>query len=162
MTPESVDVGGVRRVVLECRDDVIVRPNRGDRCNAWRSAGCSRVGFPRSLLAVARVPLHAGSGVSALKVADEDAMQLRPVIDVSAGQVLEPCPRRVTEVEQQVLDDEEVICRPTRVACESLVLQPHAGVSIPVVSRDVGRSPETREELGVPHVLSKGPQTPLV
>jgi hypothetical protein len=40
----------------------------------------------------------------------------------------------VAEVEQQVLDDEEVVCRSARMARESVVLQPHVGVSLPVIS----------------------------
>jgi hypothetical protein len=98
--------------------------------------------LPRLLLAVSQLPLLARTGVRALEVADEDLVQLRPIIDPAAGQVLEPCPHGVAEVERQVLDDEEDVCRSTRVAHESVVLQPHAGVYLPVVSRDIGRSSE--------------------
>jgi hypothetical protein len=68
----------------------------------------------------------------------------------------------VAEVEQQVLDDEEVVCRSARMARESVVLQPHVGVSLPVISGDIGRSSEKRGEPHIPHVLPKGPRAPLV
>jgi hypothetical protein len=61
-------------------------------------------------------------GVGALEVADEDSAQVCPVVDLAAGQVLEPRPRGVAEVERQILDDEEVVCRPARVTRESVVL----------------------------------------
>jgi hypothetical protein len=39
-------------------------------------------------------------------------------------QVLEPRPHRVAEVERHVLYDEEVVCRSSRMACESEILEP--------------------------------------
>jgi hypothetical protein len=45
-------------------------------------------------------------------------------------------------VERQVLDDEEVVYRSTRVAREPVVLQPHARVGVPVILRYVGQSYE--------------------
>jgi hypothetical protein len=80
----------------------------------------------------------------ALEVADEDSTQVSPVIDLVARQVLEPCACRVTEVERQILNDEEVIGRSTSMACEPVVLEPYAGVGVPIVSRHIGRGPEVR------------------
>jgi hypothetical protein len=42
-------------------------------------------------------------------------------------------------VERQVLDDEQVVDRSPDVACESVVLEPYAGVGVPVVSWYIGR-----------------------
>jgi hypothetical protein len=67
---------------------------------------------------------------------------------------VQACPRRVAEVEWQVLDDEDVVCHSTRVARELVMLQPHNGVRLPVVSRDVGRSSETGWEPRISHVLT--------
>jgi hypothetical protein len=78
-----------------------------------------------------------------LEVANEDPAQVGPVVDLATGKVLEPCPRGVTEVERQVLDGEEVICRSLRVARKSVVLEPHTRVGVPVVPGDVGRSTKT-------------------
>jgi hypothetical protein len=76
--------------------------------------------------------------------------------------VLEPCAHRVTEVERQVLDHEEVIGRSTGVACESLVLEPCAGVSVPIVPWHIGRGSEARGEFRVTDAPAKGLWTLLV
>jgi hypothetical protein len=82
-------------------------------------------------------------------------------LDLVAGQVLEPRARGVAEVERQILDHEEIISRPTGVACELVVLEPYAGVGIPIVPRYVGRGPEAREELRITDAPAEGPWTPL-
>jgi hypothetical protein len=48
------------------------------------------------------------------------------------------------------------------VAREPVVLEPHTGVGVPVVSRYVGRSQEARGELRVTDALAKSPWTRLV
>jgi hypothetical protein len=48
------------------------------------------------------------------------------------------------------------------VAHEPVVLEPHTGVGVPVVSRYVGRSPETRRERRVTDAPAKSPWTELV
>jgi hypothetical protein len=98
--------------------------------------------LPRLLLVVAQLPLLAGAHVHALEVAHEDSTQVGPVIDLVPRQVFEPRACRVAEVERQVLDDEEVVSRSTGVACEPVVLEPHAGVGVPIVSWHIGRSLE--------------------
>jgi hypothetical protein len=47
--------------------------------------------FSWMLFAVAQLPLLAGTDVRALEVAYEGSAQLRPVVDLAAGQMLEPC-----------------------------------------------------------------------
>jgi hypothetical protein len=68
----------------------------------------------------------------------------------------------VAEVERQILDHEEIVGRPTSVACKSVVLEPHTRVGVPVVSRYVGRSPEAQGELRIMDALAKSRRTPLV
>jgi hypothetical protein len=46
-------------------------------------------------------------------------------------------------------------------ACESVVLEPYAGLGVPIVSRHIGRSPEARGELHVRDAPTKGPRTSL-
>jgi hypothetical protein len=87
--------------------------------------------------------------------------QRRPNADLVVGQVLEPCLRGIHEVERQVLDDEEVVCRPPR-GRKPVVLEPHAGVGVLVIPADIGRSSETRGEPHTPHALVKSSRTPLV
>jgi hypothetical protein len=65
----------------------------------------------RLLLAVAQLPLLARARVRALEVLDKNSAQVGPAIDLVAWQVLEPRTCRVTEVERQVLYDEEVVRR---------------------------------------------------
>jgi hypothetical protein len=48
------------------------------------------------------------------------------------------------------------------VACEPIVLKPYAGVGVPVVSWDIGRSPEAQKKFCVTDALAKGPWTSLV
>jgi hypothetical protein len=48
------------------------------------------------------------------------------------------------------------------VACEPVVLEPYAGVGVPIVSRHIGQSPEARGELRVADAPAKGPRTSLV
>jgi hypothetical protein len=62
----------------------------------------------------------------------------------------------------EVLDDEEVVCHSPGVASEPVVLEPHAGVGVPVVPWHIGRSAEARRELHVVDALAKSPWTPLV
>jgi hypothetical protein len=47
-------------------------------------------------------------------------------------------------------------------AREPVVLEPHTGVGVPVVSRYVGWSPKARGELRVTNALAKSPWTSLV
>ena len=49
--------------------------------------------------------------VSALEVSHEDLDQVIPVADLVRGEVLEPCPRRVCEVQRKIANDPEVIHR---------------------------------------------------
>jgi hypothetical protein len=106
--------------------------------------------------------LLAGSRVRALKVADEDSAQVSPVVNLVPRQVLEPCARGIAEVERQVLDDEEVVGRSPGMACEPVVLEPYAGVGVPIVSWHIGRSPEARRKRHVVDALAKSPRTSLV
>jgi hypothetical protein len=76
--------------------------------------------------------------------------------------MLDPSPHGVTEVERQVLDDEEIICHSSGMAREPVVLEPHAGVGVHVVSWHIGQSTEARRELRVADALAKGPLTSLV
>jgi hypothetical protein len=76
--------------------------------------------------------------------------------------VLEPCPRGVTKVERQVLDDEEIVCRSPGMARESVVLEPYAGVSVPGVPWHVGRGTKAQRELHVADAPAKGSWTSLV
>jgi hypothetical protein len=141
--PESVDEGGAGHAVLERRDGIVVRRAGKLGVALGETLDVVTQAFPRVLVAVAQLPLLAGTGVRPLEVADEDSMQIRPIVDLAMGQVLEPCPHRVVEVERQVLDDEEVIRRTTCMAREPVVLQLHTRVCVPVVPGDVGRSSET-------------------
>jgi hypothetical protein len=118
--------------------------------------------LPRLLFAVAQLPLLARAHVRAFEVADKNTMQVRPVLDLVARQMLEPRACGVAEVERQILDHEEIVSHPTGVAHEPVVLEPHTGVGVPVVSRYVGRGLEARGELLVTDAPAKSSWTPLV
>jgi hypothetical protein len=48
------------------------------------------------------------------------------------------------------------------VARELVILEPHTGVGVPIVSWHIGRSPKSRGELRVVDAPAKSPWTPLV
>jgi hypothetical protein len=76
--------------------------------------------------------------------------------------VLEQRALGIAEVKRQVLDDEQVVGLFPSAARELVVLEPYAGVGVPVVPRHIGRSPEARGELHTADVPAKGSRTSLV
>ena len=58
-------------------------------------------------------------------------------MDAIHGEVLEPCSGAFRKVERQVLDDEEIVIRPTCSTGEVEVFEPHGGVGVPGVLDDV-------------------------
>jgi hypothetical protein len=76
--------------------------------------------------------------------------------------VLEPSACGLGEVERQVLDDEKVVGHSPGMACEQVVLKPYTGVGVPIVSWDIGRSPEARRKFRGTDALAKGLRTSLV
>jgi hypothetical protein len=103
---ESVDEGGAGRAVLQCRDGVVVSCAGKLGATLGEASDVLAQALLGLLLAIAQLPLLAGTGVRALKVPDEDPVQVGPAVDHVAGQVLEPCLHGISEVERQVLDDE--------------------------------------------------------
>jgi hypothetical protein len=137
-----VHEGSTGHAVLERRDGVVVGRAGKFHAALGEASNVLAEALSRLLLAVAHLLLLAGARVLALEVPDEDSTQVGPVVDLVTWQVLEPCPHGVAEVEWQVLDDGEVVCLSPCVTCESVVLEPYAGVGVPVVPGYVGRSSE--------------------
>jgi hypothetical protein len=71
-------------------------------------------------------------------------------VDVVQGEMLEPCLGAFDKVERQVLDDEEIVVRPTCSTGEAEVFQPHFGVGVPRVLDDVRRRMEVHQEWRLP------------
>jgi hypothetical protein len=57
-----------------------------------------------------------------LKVVGEDLLEILPTIDLVFGQVIEPSPGRVSQVNGEELDDEKVAIHPAYPAHEAVVL----------------------------------------
>jgi hypothetical protein len=57
-------------------------------------------------------------------------------VDLACGQVLEPCPGRIAEVQGQVADDDLVAGGPAQLARQTVVVEPHAGIRLPIVLDD--------------------------
>jgi hypothetical protein len=68
-------------------------------------------GFVGLLLAPSEIPGVPRVHVSALEVSHEDLDQVVPVADLVHRKVLEPCPRRICEVQRMVTDDHGVVHR---------------------------------------------------
>jgi hypothetical protein len=75
--------------------------------------------------------------------------------------VLEPRACGIIEVERQVLDHEEIVSHSSSMARKLVVLEPYAGIGVPVVSWHIGRGPEERGELRVTDAPTKGPRSTL-
>jgi len=68
-------------------------------------------GLVGPLLAHSEIPGVPRAHVSTLEVAHEDLDQVIPIVDLVRGEVLEPCPRGVCEVQRKVADNHGVVHR---------------------------------------------------
>jgi hypothetical protein len=80
--------------------------------------------FSGLLPAVLEVPLVARAHVSALEVANEDVEKVSPALDAAKPQVLQPCPGRVSQVQEEIADDEVIIIHATTLVGKPVVLEP--------------------------------------
>jgi hypothetical protein len=67
-------------------------------------------------------------------------------VDLTGRQVLEPRPGRVGEVQGEVADDDLVISGSAQLSCQAVVVEPHAGIRLPLVLDDGRRLAEARGE----------------
>ena len=81
--------------------------------------------------------------ICALKIPQEDALEVYPQVDTIRGEMLEPCSGAFREVGWQVLDDEEIIVCPDWLTGKAEVFQPCYGVGVLGVFGDVQRHVET-------------------
>jgi hypothetical protein len=82
-------------------------------------------------------------------------------MDLAGRQVLEPRLRRVGEVQGEVADDDLVTGGPAQLARQAVVVEPHAGISLPVVLDDRCRLSEAlgegrRADLPAEHTGPRG------
>jgi hypothetical protein len=90
--------------------------------------------------------------VCALKVAGEDLLEILPTIDRVSRQVIVPSSGRLSHVDGEELDDEEVIVCPTCPAHEAVVLQPYAGIGLAIILDDVVGVTKTPREARIAYV----------
>jgi hypothetical protein len=88
------------------------------------------------LSARAQVPGVSRAHVRALEVPHEGVDQIVLAVDMAGRQVLEPRLCRVGEVQGEVTDDNLVGGGPAQLACQSVVVEPYAGVRPLVVFVD--------------------------
>jgi hypothetical protein len=79
-------------------------------------------GLALHLLAILHISRVVQPYIHAQKVADEDLPEIIPTINRVPGQVVEPGPIHVDQVNGEKLDDEEVIIHPTHPACKVVIL----------------------------------------
>jgi hypothetical protein len=84
----------------------------------------------------AQIPGVSRVHVRALEVPHEGANQIVPVVYLASLQMLKPRPRRVSEVQRQVADDDLVGGGSAQLTCQTVVVEPYAGVCFPRVFVD--------------------------
>jgi hypothetical protein len=84
----------------------------------------------------AQVPGVPRAHVRALEVAHERVDQVVPVVDLTGRQVLEPCPRRVGEVQGEVVNNSLVAGGSAQLTRQTVVVEPHTRVRLLVVLDD--------------------------
>jgi hypothetical protein len=84
--------------------------------------------------------------VCALNVAGEDLLEILPKIDQISGQVIEPRPGRVDQVNGEELDDEEVIICPAFPTRNVVILEPTIGIGFAIILDDVVWRPKMFRE----------------
>jgi hypothetical protein len=109
-------------------------------------------GFTLLLLAILQVPRVARPYVCALKVASDYLLEILPVVDRVSGQVIEPGPGRVSQVNGEELDDEKIVIYPAR---EAVVLQPNARICFVIIFDNIIRCLKAFREACVAHVAPK-------
>jgi hypothetical protein len=75
--------------------------------------------------------------VCAQEIAGEDLSKILPPIDNVSQQMIQLGPSRVSQVDGEELDDENVIVHPTHLTSKAVVLQQDARVSFTVIPDDV-------------------------
>jgi hypothetical protein len=104
------------------------------------------------LPATLQIPRVVGPHVGALEVSDEDLFNILPTIDRVSGQVIEPSPSRVSYVNGEELDDEEIILCPAYPAHEIVILQSNTGIGFAIILDDIIRCLTMLRETCVAHV----------
>jgi hypothetical protein len=99
--------------------------------------------------------------VRALEISHERADQVVPVVYLSGQQVLEPCSRRVSEMQGEVADDNLVAGGSAQLTLQAVVVEPHTGIRHPIVLDDCRGLAETlgegcRADLPAEHTGSRG------
>jgi hypothetical protein len=112
-------------------------------------------GFALLLPATLQILRVARPHVCAIKVADEDLLDILPGVNRVSGQVIKPGPSHVDQLNGEELDDEEAIIRPTSLACEAIVLQEDAEICFAVIINNVIWCSKTFREARIAHAASK-------
>jgi hypothetical protein len=114
-------------------------------------------GLARLLLAALEVLGVSGEHVHPLEVLDEDLLELHPTSNAVGPQNFEPCSNMLPNTNEEVLDDEVVVIRPSSLAGKSEVFLPYSRVRFPGVLGDVARWSEARREWRFLDAVSEGP-----
>jgi hypothetical protein len=79
------------------------------------------------LLAALQIPWVARSHVHALKVVDEDLLEILPAIDDGSWKMIQSGSTKISQIDQEELDDEDVIIHTARPTHEAVILQLDTG-----------------------------------
>jgi hypothetical protein len=112
-------------------------------------------GLARLMSTTLHIPRVAWPRVCALEVASEDLLEIVPAINQISGQVIEPSPDCVSQVNREKLDDEDVVIHPTHPARKAVIFQPNIGVGFAIIIDDVVWLLEIFWETCIMHVAPK-------
>jgi hypothetical protein len=134
-------------------------PRRHRQRRSWgvcdtfeRNTRCNSTGILLLLPTTLQIPGIVGPHIYALKATSQGLLEILPIIDLVSGQVIEPSFGRVSQVDGEELDDEEVIVCPTRPVHEAVVLQPDVEIGLAIILDNVVGHTEMPSEAHIAHI----------
>jgi hypothetical protein len=102
-----------------------------------------------------QVPGDTRAHVGALEVASEGLSEILPAIDDVSWLMIQPGPGRISQVDWDELDNEEVLIRSAHLARKAVVLQLDSRVSLVIILDDIAWPSKMLWEMGFLHDASK-------
>jgi hypothetical protein len=137
ITTELMHQGFVVCARPECRDDIGVADLGELMALLGETLDVILQGFTLLLPATLHNLGVARPYVCALKGAGEDLLEIHPGIDRISRQLIQPGPGRVSQVNREELDDEEIDIHPAYPTHKAVVQKPNTGIGFAIVFDDI-------------------------